>query len=127
MENHYFNIETVPYIGMDWVYVNAKKILLSALGKIENTDKYVLIKQYRPPVKQWVVTAPMGAFPEGTPEELLKITKYEIEGETGRKIKSIEPWFETFRSCGLTNEKCICIVVFIAKKHFPRFYIQRKR
>ena len=121
ISNKYFEVKTKPYIGMDWTYVDAKKVLLSGIGKIEETDKYVLIKQFRPPVNDWVITAPMGAFPCKTddPLEYLDITKKELESETGYKITLIEPWFTTFRSSGWTNEKLMMYKVIYSEEKVP--------
>jgi ADP-ribose pyrophosphatase len=105
--NEYFSIETQPYINMDWVYVKTKKNLIGVIGKLENTDKFVLIKQYRPPIKKWVLSVPMGAFPMDEGKDLIEIAKVECEGETGMKISHIQPYLEYYRSPGLTDEKMI--------------------
>jgi ADP-ribose pyrophosphatase len=122
MKNDYFDIKSVPYIGMNWIYVDAKKTLLIIAGKIENTDDIVCIKQYRPPLNKWVVSFPMGAFPiEGESDEYIKnITKGEGEAETGYKINHIEYLCKFARSPGLTNEIAIVFKAIYSPDTLPQ-------
>lgn len=109
MNNEFFDIVTVPYVNMNWTYVETKKTLLSVIGIEESSGLFVAIRQFRPPINSYVYSLPMGAFPidECDEDTLMQITKEECEGETGYKIKSISPYMSYYRSPGLTNERMI--------------------
>lgn len=112
MENDFFSIKIQPYMNGQWIYADAKKTLLIVFGFTEKTNSLILIRQYRPPVNNFVISAPMGAFPDSPLEEIIPIAAQEAEEETGHKILEIKYFLTIHRSPGLTNEKAH---IFVAK------------
>jgi ADP-ribose pyrophosphatase len=112
INNDFFSIETQPFKNIEWIYADAKKVLLIVFGWIDKNDSLVLIRQYRPPVNNWVISAPMGAFPDLALDKLIPIAAKEAEGETGHEIIEIKYFLTIYRSPGLTNEKAY---IFLAK------------
>ncbi|MGK7880789.1 MAG: NUDIX hydrolase [Crocosphaera sp.] len=112
MENDFFSVKTKPFMNGKWVYADAKKVLLIVFGFTEKTNSLILIRQYRPPVNKFVISAPMGAFPDASLDKIIPIAAKEAEGETGYKILDINYFLTIDRSPGLTNEKAH---IFVSK------------
>ena len=85
----YFDVREVPYANVRWTYVDAHRVLLVVYGLTCDTQRLVLIRQYRPPVDASVLSAPMGCFPNAPIEQLLPIAAKEAEGETGHRVLGI--------------------------------------
>lgn len=108
VSNSYFDIRSIPYANLDWIYADAKKDLLIVLGQTNITQTWIFIEQFRPPINDVVISFPMGAFSSRPINQLAEIAAKEAEGETGHKVLKIKPLFTFSRSPGLTNEKAHC-------------------
>lgn len=69
---------------------------------IKTGDKYVLLKEYRYPIKQWTYEFAAGIIDDG--EQPVDAAKREVEEETGYIADSITELGEFYPSFGATNE-----------------------
>jgi hypothetical protein len=114
--NRYFTVRHVPYAGAPWIYAEATKVLLVVFGLTEVTKRLVLIRQYRPPMKTYVLSAPMGCFPDAPISDLLTVAAAEAESETGHRVTRIQYLLTFARSPGLTTELARCFVASYAEE-----------
>lgn len=103
--NDYFSLEEQCFKGSHWHYASARNVLLIVFGITYETHNLILIQQYRPPIKDMIISPPMGAFPESPIEELIMKAAEEAECETGYRVKTIEHFVTCYRSPGLSDEK----------------------
>ena len=104
-KNNFFSFKIKKWRELDWFYVQVKKQLLIIIGITEAKHDVLVIKQYRPPFDDYVISFPMGAFEiKKDRSEMTDIAKKEAEEETGFEIKRIFPIIDFARSCGLTDE-----------------------
>jgi hypothetical protein len=112
----YFSVRSVPYAGGTWTYADARNVLLIVYGLTERSGRLVLIRQYRPPVRATVLSAPMGCYPDVADKELLNLAAREAEAETGHRVLRIERLLTFARSPGLTTELARCFVACYAEE-----------
>lgn len=105
--NEFFTVESLPWRDMTWVYTKAKKTLLVILGVTKETNRLVLVRQYRPPAGKYVISAPMGAFNSDEEEDLLHLARAEAAAETGHRVHQIWEVLTFYRSPGITDEKAV--------------------
>src|SRR5687768_15849258 len=90
--NPYFCLKTTAWREHTWFHVEAIHDLLIVFGRTAESGRIVLIRQYRPPVGGYVISAPMGAFPAGPIGEMSQIAAQEASDETGHVVLSITPF-----------------------------------
>lgn len=108
--NPYFDVREVQYANLRWTYVDAHRVLLVVYGLTRDSGRLVLIRQYRPPIDTYVLSAPMGCFPDAPIEDLLGIAAREAESETGHRVLQIQHMIDFARSPGMTTETARCFV-----------------
>jgi len=89
---------------IDWEYVSRKnnREAVVIIPFIEDLDRYLLVKQYRPAVGCEVVEFPAGLMDSG--ESVEDTARRELLEETGFKILSIDSVTKTASSPGITSE-----------------------
>lgn len=103
-DNDFFSFNIKKWRDFEWFYIKAKKKLLIVLGIIEESSEFIIIKQYRPPIENYVISLPMGAFDTNEAKHALDLARIEAEAETGYKVKKIYHYMDFARSPGLTDE-----------------------
>lgn len=90
---------------------NIDAVVIAAIHK--NSEKLVLIKQFRVPINDYLYELPAGLIDKG--EDVLEAAKRELKEETGLKVVSIKDTNITplYASAGMTNESlaviyCLC-------------------
>ncbi|MCP4178991.1 MAG: NUDIX hydrolase [bacterium] len=79
------------------------------IAKIIQSDKFILIRQYRPPVDNYIIEFPAGLIDEG--EELSTTALRELMEETGYKGSVKEISEPVYSSPGLSDESLALIFV----------------
>lgn len=90
---------------------NIDAVVIAAIYK--DSEKLVLIKQFRVPINDYLYELPAGLIDKG--EDVLEAAKRELKEETGLKVVSIKNSKVTplYASAGMTNESlaviyCLC-------------------
>jgi len=87
---------------------NTQKVIV-ILAKLVPSNRYILIKQFRPPINNWVIAFPAGiAYGQDIQAQAIKELKEET-GYTGSRITQISP--ELAFSPALTNERAQVISI----------------
>jgi len=118
--NPYFCVKTTPWREQTWFHVQATHDLLIVFGRTAESGRIILIRQYRPPVGGYVISAPMGAFAAGPIDEMSHIAAQEASNETGHAVLRIEPFLSIYRSPGLTNERAHLYFAVYAEEPGPQ-------
>jgi hypothetical protein len=118
--NPYFAVRTVSFANTSWTYADARNVLLVVFGLTELTGRLVLIRQYRPPVRAAVLSAPMGCYPDAAVDTLLPVAATEAEAETGHRVVRIAHLLDFARSPGMTTERARCFVARYAESAGPQ-------
>lgn len=82
---------------------------------IKTGDKYVLLKEYRYPIKQWTYEFAAGIIDDG--EQPVDAAKREVEEETGYVADKITELGEFYPSFGATNEVIHLFFAECSEKH----------
>ena len=81
------------------------------IPRLVQSERMVLIRQYRPPAQEWVVEFPAGILLSG--EDPADGARRELREETGYVAGRVEIFPPTFTSPGLSNETVYAAVVDI--------------
>lgn len=84
----------------------------SAVGivAIDDDDRVIFVKQYRPAIQEEIIEIPAGLVEEN--EDPMEAARRELEEETGYRANRLEKIFEYYNSPGFSNSK---MYIYLAK------------